>query len=386
MTDALVVGAGPAGLMAADQLASAGFSVIVADAMPSVGRKFLMAGKSGLNLTKDEDTPVFARSYAPAAPIQPMIDAFGPAEVKAWAGSLEQSVFTGSSGRVFPTNMKASPLLRAWLVRLNELGVEFKTRWRWQGGASFETADGPQHLNPKVTILALGGGSWARLGSDGRWTSLLDALGAQITPFKGSNVGYDVDWSKHMASHFGKPVKPVRLSQGGHSVKGEFVLTKHGVEGSAIYALSSKIDPTQPVMMDIVPDLSIKALNQKLAKPRGKASLSNYLRKTLGLNPVKLALLNELARPFPAQIKDFPFKALPLLVAQARPIDEAISTAGGVSWDCLDADLRLNASALPFFCAGEMLDWDAPTGGYLITGCLATGRWAGLAAVRLLQG
>ncbi|WP_420862052.1 TIGR03862 family flavoprotein [Algirhabdus cladophorae] len=384
MTDVLVVGAGPAGLMAADVLSELGHSVLVADAMPSVGRKFLMAGKSGLNLTKDQPSEAFQEAFDPSDPIRPAIDAFGPAAVTAWARSLGQDVFTGSSGRVFPKAMKASPLLRAWLLRLQSNGVTFRTKWRWTGGIAFDTAQGLQSVDAKCTVLALGGASWQRLGANGQWTATLDAMGAETMPFRPSNMGFDVAWSDHMAPHFGKPVKPVGLTVAGKTLKGEFVVSRTGVEGSGVYAVSAALARGGPLILDLMPDLSQAAVVKKLQRPKGKTSLSNYLRKTLGLSAVKIALLNEFARPFPADLTQLPIKSLQMPILGPRPLDEAISTAGGLAWDSLDSDLRLKATPHPTFCAGEMLDWDAPTGGYLITGCLATGRWAGLAAARLL--
>ena len=385
MTDALIIGAGPAGLMAAEQLAQAGHKVIVADAMPSVGRKFLMAGKSGLNLTKDETTErslvQFSSSFGT---FNSMIEAFGPSEVQAWALGLEQEIFTGSSGRVFPKAMKASPLLRAWMGRLTGLGVEFKTKWRWLGDGEFQTPEGIQVLTPKVTVLALGGASWSRLGSDGAWVDILEKMGAKTVPFKPANMGFSVDWSPHMAKHFGQPVKTVGLHVGDTHLKGEFVISKTGVEGSGIYAVSAAVRDGATLTLDLLPDLTQTEIAAQLKTARAKDSVTNTLRKRLKLDAVKLALLNEWARPFPTNLADFPFKALSVPLGDPRPMDEAISTAGGVSWDSLDENLRLTCPDHPTYCVGEMLDWEAPTGGYLITGCLASGRWAGLAAASAL--
>ena len=381
MSFALVIGGGPAGLMAADALSAAGLPVVVADAKPSVARKFLMAGKSGLNLTKDEPFQCFARAYKEAEQVLlPMLEAFGPREAVAWAEGLGQEMFTGSSGRVFPRAMKASPLLRAWLGRLVAQGVELRTRWRWVGvedGFRFDTPEGQQVLQPAVTVLACGGASWARLGSDGAWAGFLDVPKA---PFQPANMGFVVDWSDHMAKHFGAPVKNVRLSAGESSVRGEFIVSSQGVEGGGIYAVSREMRAGAPLFVDLLPDLPEEEIRARLARPRGKASLGNHLRKVLKLDPVKQALLMEFARPLPDDLAPC-LKALPLRHQGPRPMDEAISTAGGIRFDALDEGLMLRD--LPgVFAAGEMLDWEAPTGGYLLTACLATGLWAGQHAAR----
>ncbi len=383
MIDALIIGAGPAGLMAAEALNSAGVRPVIAEAKPSVGRKLLMAGKSGLNLTKDEPFDTFLTAYGETADwLAPMLRAFGPEQVQDWAKGLGQEVFTGSSGRVFPKTMKASPLLRAWLRRLD---VDVRTRWRWTGwdgeGITFDTPDGPQILHPKVTILALGGASWSRLGSDGKWAAYLE-----IAPFQPANMGFRRDWSDHMARHFGAPVKPVRLMVGDQVVDGEFVVTEKGVEGSAIYAVSRALRDGGALVLDLLPGLTEAEVAKRLAKPRGKASLSNHMRKALGLTGVKAALLRE-AGPLPesAEALAARIKNLPLALDGPAPLDEAISTAGGIRQSALTSDLML-IDRPGVFCAGEMLDWEAPTGGYLLTGCLATGRWAGLAAADYLRG
>lgn len=388
---ALIIGAGPAGLMAAEELAREGIPAVVAEAKPSVARKLLMAGKSGLNLTRVEDPAAFRAAYAEAAPwLAPMLDAFGPEEVQAWARDLGQELFTGSTGRVFPTAMKASPLLRAWLARLAGGGVTIRRRWRWTGwegdALRFETPDGPRLIRPRTTVLALGGASWPRLGSDAAWTGWLEAKGVPLAPFQPANMGLSVDWSPHMARHFGSPVKGTRLSAGTATSRGEFVISARGLEGGAIYALSRPLREGAPLTLDLSPDQSEADLAARLARPRGKASLSNHLRKALRLDPARLALLMEFGRPLP----DGPalaalVKALPVRHAGPRPLAEAISSAGGIARDAVDADLMLHA--LPgTYAAGEMLDWEAPTGGYLLTACLATGRWAGRAAARRLQG
>lgn len=389
--EALVIGGGPAGLMAAEVLAAAGRRVILAEAKPSLGRKLLMAGKSGLNLTKDEPPAAFAAAYSEGAGrLAPLLADFGPAEVMAWARGLGQEVFTGSSGRVFPVAMKASPLLRAWAARLAAAGVEVRTRWRWTGwdgaAAVFATPGGAVRLTPGATVLALGGGSWARLGSDGTWAPLLAAAGAAVEPFAPSNVGFEVDWSPAMARHFGAPVKPVRLAAGGRSLAAEFVVSARGVEGGGVYALGPELRAGAPLTLDLAPGLDAAAVAARLARPRGKASLANHLRKTLGLSPVKIALLREgaghaLSDPAAAARA---VKALTLPLRGPRPIDEAISTAGGLALQAVDADLMLTARP-GVFAAGEMLAWDAPTGGYLLTACLATGRRAGRAAAAWLD-
>ncbi|MCW9043373.1 MAG: TIGR03862 family flavoprotein [Pseudopelagicola sp.] len=384
MTSALVIGGGPAGLMAAEALSAAGLSVVVAEAKPSVARKFLMAGKSGLNLTKDERFQTFMEAYGAAeSMLRPMLEAFGPEAVSAWAQGLGQEMFTGSSGRVFPKSMKASPLLRAWLGRLGAQGVELRTRWRWVGledGFVFETPEGRQVLTPDVTVLACGGASWARLGSDGAWAGVLDVPLARFQP---ANMGFVVAWSPHMEKHFGAPVKNVRLKAGNTAVLGEFIISSQGVEGGGIYAVSREMREGAPLFLDLLPDLSEADIRARLARPRGKASLGNHLRKALKLDPVKQALLMEFARPLPDDFGHI-LKALPIHHQGPRPMDEAISTAGGVRFEALDAGLMIRD--MPgVFAAGEMLDWEAPTGGYLLTACFATGLWAGQHAARFAQ-
>ncbi|WP_370268736.1 TIGR03862 family flavoprotein [Nioella sp.] len=377
--DAVVIGAGPAGLMAAEEMVRAGQTVVVMDAKPSAGRKLLMAGKSGLNLTKDEPFETFLSAYREAAPwLRPMLEVFGPEDVKHWAENLGQSVFTGSSGRVFPEAMKASPLLRAWLGRI---GAEIRQRWRWSGfegsALRFETPEGVRMVQAGVTVLALGGGSWARLGSDASWVPMLETVGVEIAPIVPANMGFHVDWSPHMARWFGAPVKGCLLSAGGRSVRAEFVVSARGVEGGGIYALYRELRDGPKLTLDLFPDLDVADLSARLARPKGKASMANHLRKVLGLEGVRAALVNELARPLPDGTElAARLKALSLPLSGPRPMDEAISTGGGVTQQAVDAGLMLRARP-GIFVAGEMLDWEAPTGGYLLTGCLATGLWAG---------
>ena len=432
-----VIGGGPAGLMAAEVLASAGPAVAVQvyDAMPSVGRKFLLAGRGGLNLTHSEPPEVFLRRYGPhSAPLQQLISAFGPTELRAWAASLGVQTFVGSSGLVFPTDMKAAPLLRAWLHRLRQSGVQFFMRHRWQGwneeGAlKFDTPAGPVQVAADAVVLALGGGSWARLGSDGAWVPLLAERGVAVAPLQPSNCGFDVaarpdspaqvaaavaepgetrreflmellgksplpqvGWTEHFASRFaGQPFKSVALhftdSQGrSFSRRGEFVATATGVEGSLIYAASGLLRDeiaahgSATFLLDLLPDKSPEQVLVEVRHPRGSRSLSSHLKSRLNLDGIKAAILYELlgkdAIADPVKLAAG-IKALPVRVLAARPIDEAISSAGGVMFEALDPHLRLNLPGQPVFCAGEMLDWEAPTGGYLLTACLASGRAAG---------
>ena len=390
--DLLVVGAGPAGLMAAEQAARAGMRVAIAEAMPSPARKFLMAGTSGLNLTKAEEPNTFLQHFDTIAPLKPILAQFGPAEVIGFAQGLGQEVFTGSTGRVFPTRMKASPLLRAWLARLDALGVVLLRRHRWIGPL---TTDAPHLLaTPKgqvavtagALILALGGASWARLGSDGAWQTPVAAAGVPIVPIQASNVGLQRAWSDHMRPFFGQPVKNIELTVADQRSRGEFVITQSGVEGGAIYALGRMLRQTPLARIDLAPQLSIHALRDMISNRKPKDSLSNFLRKSVKLDATKRALLFELTRPMPRDTDGLiaAIKAAPLQVSGPRPIDEAISTAGGLSWDALTPELMLRDFP-GVFCAGEMLDWDAPTGGYLITACLATGRWAGRPAADYLS-
>ena len=382
MKTALVIGGGPAGLMAAERLAQAGHRVVLADAMPTIGRKFLMAGKSGLNVTKAEPANAFAAHFDTDW-LAPMLAAFGPVQVQDWCRDLGQQVFTGSSGRVFPVAMKASPLLRAQVARLLGMGVQIRPRWRWVGwdGASFafDTPAGRQTVAPDVTVLALGGASWQRLGSNAAWVPWLMEKGVAVAPFRPANMGFGVNWSPHMERHFGCPVKGVALMAGGARERGEFIVSAKGLEGGGIYAVSRALRQGANLTLDLAPDQPAPAIAARLAKMRPGETLANRLRK-LGLAPVAVALLMEFGRGMDTVAA---IKSLPVPLTGPRPMDEAISVAGGITRGSLTEGLELRACPGVFAC-GEMLDWEAPTGGYLLTGCWATGRWAGMhAALRL---
>ena len=389
--DALVIGAGPAGLMAAEVLAAAGRRVIIAEVMPTPARKFLMAGKSGLNLTRAEPVERFAAQFATGpdgAHLARALTGFGAAEVMAWAQGLGTELFTGSTGRVFPVGMKASPLLRAWLARLRDAGVDLRTRWRWTGidvegpMFRFDTPDGATALRPTVTVLALGGASWPRLGSDAAWGPILAGAGVDMATFRPANMGLRVGWSDPMARHFGAAVKGVAIHAGPGAVsRGEWVISRRGIEGGGVYAVAAAIRDGASATVDLAPDLTGEALAARFAKPRGRLSVGNWLRRVLG-DPVRAALMLEWGgRPLPGDPAALArtAKALPLRHDGVMGLDRAISSAGGITAAAVTGGLELRA--LPgVFVAGEMLDWEAPTGGYLLTGCLATGRHAGRAA------
>lgn len=374
---ALIVGGGPAGLMAAERLLEAGAEVDLYDAMPSLGRKFLLAGRGGLNLTHSEPLAAFLPRFGTAeAAVAPWIEALPPQAIRDWAASLGIETFVGTSGRIFPTDFKAAPLLRAWLGRLRSLGLRTHTRHRWTGKAenlrlTFETPDGPIQAEGDAVLLALGGASWPHLGSDGAWTAHLPG---PITPLAPFNCGWEIPWSPVLMEKAGSPLKTVALTAGGQRVRGEIVLADYGLEGSALYALSHHLALGGRLTVDLLPDHTEASVLQKLAG-RGGTSLSSFLKKAFRLTPAAVALLHEPPRPegwdAPAALAAR-LKALPLTLGQPRPIAEAISTAGGLAFDGLTQDLMLKARP-GWFAAGEMIDWAAPTGGYLLTACLASG-------------
>ena len=400
-----VIGGGPAGLMAAETIARAGLRVALFDAMPSVGRKFLLAGVGGMNITHSEAAGAFVSRYREAAPwVDQWLQAMDATALRQWIHDLGIDTFVGSSGRVFPTDMKAAPLLRAWLKRLREAGVQLHTRHRWQGWDAeqrllFDTPDGPRQLHADAVVLALGGGSWARLGSDGRWVTSLADRGVAIRPLVPANCGFLCQWSDHLTQRFaGQPLKAVvasLTSLGGERLqrRGECIVSADGVEGSLIYALSAPLreliehQGQAELLLDLAPDRSLDQLSSLLAQPRKGQSLSSVLRKRAGLDQLKVALLHECLSKEqmndPARLATG-IKSLPLRLSATRPLDEAISSAGGVLREALDEQLMLRA--LPgVFCAGEMLDWEAPTGGYLLTACFASGLVAGTGVVEWLQ-
>jgi uncharacterized flavoprotein (TIGR03862 family) len=395
------VGAGPAGLIAAETLAAAGHRVTVHDHMASAGRKFLMAGRGGLNLTHSEPIDTFLRRYGTAAErLRPAIEAFPPEALRAWSEGLGQATFVGSSGRVFPHAMKASPLLRAWLHRLASQGVTFAMRHRWtgwdrDGRLVFASPGGDVAVAADATVLALGGASWPRLGSDASWVAILERAGVHVAPLKPANCGFTIDWSQTMRERFaGSPLKPVALAFEGRAVRGEAMITTTGLEGGAVYALSAPLRDaiaahgTATLLVDLRPDLGLDALAARLDRPRAKQSRSTFLRKAAGLAPLAIALVNEvLARrkgePDAAALAAL-IKAVPLTLTGTAPIARAISSAGGVPFDEIDAAFMLK-KAPGVFVAGEMLDWEAPTGGYLLTACFATGRAAAKGAQNWLR-
>ncbi len=385
--EAAIVGGGPAGLAAAEVLARAGIAVTVYDRMPSVGRKLLMAGRGGLNLTHSEEFERFIRRYAEAQPqLEPLIEAFRPEDLRAWCEGLGQETFVGSSGRVFPKAFKASPLLRAWLQRLESLQVRFALRHRFQGWDEegrlvFTDAAGETvATKPDATILALGGASWPRLGSDGTWADLLARRGIAVRPLRPSNMGFTLPWSAFMRRHEGEPLKRIALTFESTTVRGEAIVTGDGIEGGAVYALSAQLrdaierDGSATLQVDLRPDLSHEVLLQKLAAPRKGQSASTFLRKAAGLNPLGIALLREASPALPSEPEALArlIKAVPLTLTGTQSLERAISSAGGVPPSELDEHLMLRR--LPgVFVAGEMLDWEAPTGGYLLQATFATG-------------
>jgi len=384
---ALVIGGGPAGLMAAEQLVTAGLSVTIAEAKPTLGRKFLMAGKSGLNLTMDEAVSAFLPNYYDARTyLDPLIASFGPQEVKEWTEKLGQQIFIGTSGRVFPKVMKASPLLREWIARLRGSDVSLRTNWKLTGfidnNAQFQTPDGAKNIIADVVVLAMGGASWARLGSDGAWAEQF----GPITPFQPANCAFAMDWTDHMTKFFGTPIKNITLRAGDMTSRGEIIVSRNGIEGGGIYSVSRALRTGVPLKIDLKPDWTVDRVESALSKSRGKESQTNHLRKALKLDPIKIALMREITPQLPQNAQELAkiVKCLSITTLEPRPMDEAISTAGGIPWNRLDAGLML-LDRPGIFCAGEMIDWEAPTGGYLITACLATGRWAGLHAAQFAQ-
>ena len=392
-----IIGGGPAGLMAAEAAVSTGAQVELCDSMPSVGRKFLLAGKGGLNLTHSEPIESFLSRYgARRAFIEPAIRSFPPSALQAWARELGVRTFVGTSGRIFPVDLKAAPLLRLWLRRLRLNGVRFHVRHRWcgwdeQGRLRFLTVEGISLVQADATVLALGGGSWPQLGSDAGWVKILSERQVPIVPLQPANCGFDIPWSEHFRAKFaGHPVKTVALvvkSRDGTTIRrmGEFVITVNGVEGGIVYMLSASvrdmiaIDGMATVWLDLAPDRTVKQLEHDLSRPRGKRTVATHLKRCAGITGVKAGLLREVVSnevfADPARLAAV-IKSLPLTLVAPRPIEEAISTAGGLSFEALDDNLMVRS--LPgVFCAGEMLDWEAPTGGYLLTACLATGRLAG---------
>jgi uncharacterized flavoprotein (TIGR03862 family) len=403
---AVVIGGGPAGLMAAEQLAGAGLKVTLYDRMPTVGRKFLMAGRGGLNLTHSEDIELFLKRYGSQQNrLAPVIRDFSPAMLTAWAEGLGQPTFTGSSGRVFPKALKASPLLRAWIGRLNDLGVKFRLRQNWlgwdaEGRLQFSGPAGEiETARPDVTILALGGASWPRLGSNGAWVDVLGPQGVGISPLRPANCGFQVNWSETFKSRFqGQPLKTITLSYEDKVIRGEALITGYGIEGSAVYALSPALREATArtgravVMVDLHPDISLAELTRRLDKPKGSQPLTNFLRKTAGLSPLAINLMREGMMlkgggvNLPSDPADLAalIKAVPLKLTAPQPLARAISTAGGIYMQGVDEQFMLHA--LPgVFVAGEMLDWEAPTGGYLLQATFATAVAAAKGALAWLE-
>jgi uncharacterized flavoprotein (TIGR03862 family) len=402
-THIAVIGAGPAGLMAAEVMAQGGAGVTVYDAMPSAGRKFLMAGRGGLNLTHSEALPLFLKRYGAATPLlAPAIEAFPPDRLREWSEALGQPTFIGSSGRVFPQAFKASPLLRAWLRRLDAMGVQFKLRHRWTGWDEdgrllLQTPGGPQTVDANATVLALGGGSWPRLGSGGTWVEMLAAKGVKISRLQPANCGFTVAWSDIFRDRFeGDPLKGIELSSGPNRVRGEALITRTGIEGGAIYALSADlregIAASGHAILTVAlrPELKMDELVARLSAPKGKQTFSNFLRKATHVSPVAIGLLQEAAMASGASLSSLStaslaglINAVPVRLTGTAPIARAISTAGGIAFDELDADFMIRR--LPgMFASGEMLDWEAPTGGYLLQASFATGAAAGRGVLKYL--
>jgi len=401
MPSVAVVGGGPAGLMAAEVLARAGLAVTIFDRMSSIGRKFLLAGRGGLNITHSEEMPHFLERYAGTNPLlRVAIESFPPAATRAWCNELGQDTFIGSSGRVFPASFKSSPLLRAWLRQLGDLGVQLKLRHRWvgwddAGALELETPEGLVTVKSDACILALGGASWPRLGADGSWVEPLSAQGIAIAPLRPANCGFLVPWSDLFGNRFaGQPLKGIALSFGGQTVRGEGMITQRGIEGGAIYALSSALrdaiitDGAATLQISLRPDLAAAELQRRLDAPRGKQSLATFLRKTVALSPVAIGLLNELnavkLTALDAHALASLIQSLPLRLTGAFPIDRAISTAGGIAFAEIDDQFMLRRRP-GVFVAGEMLDWEAPTGGYLLQACLATGASAARGVLQWLE-
>jgi uncharacterized flavoprotein (TIGR03862 family) len=402
--EVVVIGAGPAGLIAAEEIAKAGHRVTIYERMPSAGRKFLLAGRGGLNLTHGEPLEKFMRRYGERAePLRAAIEGFPPESLRVWAEALGQKTFEGTSGRIFPEAFKASPLLRAWLRRLNELGIVFAFRHRWLGWGAhgallFDTARGKIEAAADATVLALGGASWPRLGSDGCWAQVLADAGVKIESLRPANCGFVTEWSETFSDRFaGTPLKRIALTFGNATVRGEAMISKYGIEGGVVYALSSKLRDeilahgSAVLHIALRPDISIEDLAKRMAAPRGKQSFSNFLRKAASLPPVAISLLQEWAAGKAAKLSELQpdeiaalINRLPITLSGITPIDSAISTAGGISFEELDGNFMLRR--MPgTFAAGEMLDWEAPTGGYLLQACFATGMAAGKGAVRWLS-
>jgi uncharacterized flavoprotein (TIGR03862 family) len=413
MKSIAIIGGGPAGLMAAEVISAHGVKVDVYDSMPSVGRKLLMAGKSGLNITHSDPFDVFVSRYGKRSKnIEPLLKVFGADQLREWVHSLGINTFIGTSGRVFPMGMKASPILRAWLTRLNASNVTLHLRHKLTtlrpagltmsdnpsnptcGTVGFRTPDGEVTVKPDAVVLALGGGSWSRLGSDGAWVSMLSQLGVKVEALRPSNCGFDVAWSEHFREKYdGHPIKSVILSFGEFRRQGEFIVTKEGVQGGLIYTASAMLrdeieaNGKATILLDLKPDRTLDWLKEKLSRPQGKRSLASYLEKSLGLHSVKAGLLREFVSK-----EDFTdgerlagfIKALPVPLIAPRPLDEAISSAGGVTFESLDEHLMLK-NMPGVFCAGEMLDWEAPTGGYLLTACFSSGYAAGNGVLKWLN-